>query len=50
VDLVGLLAGATPAELEEARDLLRRVEERGYARGRDLLAAFRTLEAEAGAP
>jgi predicted nucleotidyltransferase len=46
VDLVALLRGATAGDLDEARRLLALIHERGYARGRDLLAGLASMEAE----
>jgi predicted nucleotidyltransferase len=44
-DLRALLQEAQPSDLEDARDALRLIEERGYHRGRQLLAAFDRLVA-----
>jgi hypothetical protein len=46
VDLVALLGAATAADLDEARRLLGLIEERGYSRGRDLLALLAALAEE----
>ena len=48
VDALALLAVAAPDELTTARDLLRTIERRGYARGRDLEASLDALVAESG--
>ena len=40
VDLVALLAVANDEEIERARSAVRRIEELGFARGRDLTAAL----------
>jgi hypothetical protein len=45
-DLVALLSYANELARREARDALRLIGERGFARGRDLLADFATLIAE----
>lgn len=42
-DLLGLRDVATPADLEQAAAAVRLIEERGYARGRDLVGALRDL-------
>lgn len=47
-DALALLAVATAEEVAAARTLLRLVEDRGYARGRDLLEALDALVAEFG--
>jgi predicted nucleotidyltransferase len=44
VDARSLLGVASAAELEETRGLLRLVEERGFHRGKDLIAAFAALQ------
>lgn len=46
VDALALLAVATPDEFTAARDLLTTIEQRGYARGRDLEASLDALVAE----
>jgi predicted nucleotidyltransferase len=46
IDALSLLAVATPDELTAARDLLKKIEQRGYARERDLESAFDALVAE----
>lgn len=46
VDLAALLRVASDEDVEETRRLLGLIGERGYARGRDLAAAFRELRAE----
>jgi hypothetical protein len=38
VDLVALVAGATPADLESTRRALAMITDRGYHRGKDLVA------------
>jgi hypothetical protein len=43
IDLLGLTAVAQAADLVKARGLARLVEERGYQRGRDLVAAVARL-------
>lgn len=43
IDLARLKAAAGPADLDEARRLVGLIEERGYARGRDLVAALDVL-------
>lgn len=48
VDLVELLAIADSHEITEAGRLLGLIEERGFARGRDLAASLETLQAELG--
>ena len=40
VDIVALLREATPADLEEVRQLAVLISQRGYARGRDLLSSL----------
>lgn len=45
-DLQALLGNASPEDLAAATDAVALIEERGYARGRDLQAAVRTLIAE----
>jgi predicted nucleotidyltransferase len=40
VDIVALLHNATPADLEESRQLSVLISQRGYARGRDLLSSL----------
>jgi hypothetical protein len=40
VDIVALLREATPADLEEVRQLAVLISQRGYARGRDLLGSL----------
>ncbi len=42
-DLRALRAAATPEDLERARETVRDIERRGYARGRDLAAALEAL-------
>jgi predicted nucleotidyltransferase len=44
-DLRALLQEAQPSDLEDAREALRLIEDRGYHRGRQLLAAFDRLVA-----
>jgi predicted nucleotidyltransferase len=39
-DIVALLRNATPADLEETRQLAALISQRGYARGRDLLSSL----------
>lgn len=48
VDLVALLAVASARDLGQARGLLSLIGERGYARGRDLLASLDAIRAELG--
>ncbi|MBX3030529.1 MAG: nucleotidyl transferase AbiEii/AbiGii toxin family protein [Chloroflexi bacterium] len=43
VDLIRLIGIATPTDLTQARALVRSIEERGYARGRDLTGALEDL-------
>ena len=43
IDLARLRAVAGPADLDEARTLVRLIEGRGYARGRGLVAALGSL-------
>lgn len=43
IDLARLRAVAAPIDLAEARELVRLIEERGYARGRDLVSALGSL-------
>ena len=42
-DLRALLAVATPDDIERARELLRLITQRGFARGKDLLAELTSL-------
>ncbi len=46
IDALSLLAVATPDDLTAARSLLTTIEQRGYARNRDLASAFDALVAE----
>ena len=46
-DLRALRAVATPADLAAAREAVRLITERGFGRGRDLVAALDTLERQA---
>lgn len=48
VDLVALVAVASPSDLAEAEHLLRLITQRGYDRGKDLIGEFDTLRAELG--
>ncbi|MFV1958836.1 MAG: nucleotidyl transferase AbiEii/AbiGii toxin family protein, partial [Planctomycetota bacterium] len=48
VDLAALLAKASAPDLAAARDLLSRIEERGFARTRDLRAALDDAQRELG--
>jgi len=48
VDLVALLHVASEAEIDDARQLLLLINERGYARGRALVADLEALMAELG--
>jgi hypothetical protein len=41
IDIVALLREATPADLEEVRQLAVLISQRGYARGRDLLSSLK---------
>jgi hypothetical protein len=51
LDLRSLLRVATPEELARARESVRLIAERGFARGRDLLAALESAAAgQAGVP
>jgi hypothetical protein len=49
VDLVALLDAASATDMTGARRLLHLVDERGYARGRDLGTDLEALLAELGA-
>jgi hypothetical protein len=49
-DLVALLARADHADIDQARQALRLIMERGFHRGRALLREFETLLAECGGP
>jgi len=40
VDIVALLREASPADIEEARQTAALITQRGFARGRDLLASL----------
>jgi predicted nucleotidyltransferase len=48
VDLVALLGVASEAEINDARELLRLIHDRGYGRGRALVADLESLMAELG--
>lgn len=50
VDALALVAVSTRDDVSRAHDLLKKIEVRGYARDRDLEAAFDALVAESGPP
>jgi hypothetical protein len=47
-DLAGLVRRASPPELQAARDAMRLIGARGFARGRDLVSSFDALLSELG--